>query len=113
MDTLTTPVLLVTIATNSRKASVGRIASNSRKTSVFYRAVRVLYSGQQRAQVSLRQSASEVSLRQSVSRNQSASVGRASQSSVSPRSETSAQCSSVSGIRGATTDIVLIVTVHL
>jgi hypothetical protein len=34
MDTLTTPVLLVTIATNSRKASVGRIATNSRKASV-------------------------------------------------------------------------------
>jgi hypothetical protein len=33
-DTLTIPVLLVTIATNSRKASVGRIAANSRKASV-------------------------------------------------------------------------------
>jgi hypothetical protein len=33
-DTLTTPVLLVTIATNSRKASVGPIATNSRKASV-------------------------------------------------------------------------------
>jgi hypothetical protein len=30
-DTLTTPVLLVTIATNNRKASVGRLATNSRK----------------------------------------------------------------------------------
>jgi hypothetical protein len=34
MDMLTTPVLLVTIATNSRKANVGRIATNSRKASV-------------------------------------------------------------------------------
>jgi hypothetical protein len=65
-DTLTTPVLLVTIATNNRKASVVRIATNnrkasvvsiatnSRKASVFCPAVRVLYSGQQqRALVSL------------------------------------------------------------
>jgi hypothetical protein len=43
MDTLTTPLLLVTIATKSRKASVGRIATNSGKASVFHRAIRVLY----------------------------------------------------------------------
>jgi hypothetical protein len=30
MDTLVTPVLLVTIATNSRTASVGYLATNSR-----------------------------------------------------------------------------------
>jgi hypothetical protein len=57
MDTLTTLVLLVTIATKSRKAtvgcmatnsgkaSVGRIATNSGKASIFHRAVRVLYRG--------------------------------------------------------------------
>jgi hypothetical protein len=45
MDTLATPVLLVTIATNSGKASVGRMATNSRKASVFHRVVRVLYRG--------------------------------------------------------------------
>jgi hypothetical protein len=68
MDTLTTPVLMVTIATNSRKASVGRIATNSRKASVFYRAVRVLYSGQQqRARVSLWNLSELVSLCQSIS----------------------------------------------
>jgi hypothetical protein len=33
-DTLTTPVLLVTIATNSRKASVSRITTKSGKASV-------------------------------------------------------------------------------
>jgi hypothetical protein len=33
-DTLATPVLLVTIATNSRKARVDHIATNSRKASV-------------------------------------------------------------------------------
>jgi hypothetical protein len=75
-NTLTNLVLLVTIATNSRKASVGRIATNSRKASVgriatnirkasvFYRAVRVLCSGQQqRAPVSLWNQSEWVSLR--------------------------------------------------
>jgi hypothetical protein len=65
-DTLTTPVLLVTIATNNRTASIGRIATNSRKASVFYRAVRVLYSGQQQrspVSLSLESESSSVSLR--------------------------------------------------
>jgi hypothetical protein len=60
MDTLTTPVLLVTIATNSKKGSL------------FYRAVRVLYRGGSRdhesvSDITLRQSVSEVSICQSAS----------------------------------------------
>jgi hypothetical protein len=93
MDTLTIPVLLVTRATNSRKAGVGRIATNSRRAGVFYRAVLVLYIGQkQRARVSSLQNQSE-SVESPESVRPSLSVP-----AESPRSETSAQCSSVSGI---------------
>jgi hypothetical protein len=42
-DTLTTPVHLLCMVTNSRKGSVGCIATNSRRANVFFRAVRVLY----------------------------------------------------------------------
>jgi hypothetical protein len=89
--TLTTPVLLVTIATNSRKASVGHIATNNRKASVGCLAtnsskasVGCLATNSSKAKFfigpskcyikkateklgSLRQSASEVSLHQLVS----------------------------------------------
>jgi hypothetical protein len=80
-DTLTTPVLLVTIATKSRKVIVGRIATNSRKANVGCLATnsrKARFSiGQSKCYikkateklVSLRQSASEVSLCQLVSEN--------------------------------------------
>jgi hypothetical protein len=82
-DTLTTPVLLLTIATNSRKASV------------FYRAVRVLYRGGNREHDSVFVSQSPESKWVS--------------SQFSSRSETSAQCGSVSGIRDTSAKVFIVI----
>jgi hypothetical protein len=96
---LTTPVLLVTIATNSTKASI------------FYRAVRVLYNRQQqRAPVSRSPKLIYVSRSP-----ESVSGIRVSQSpeaeGFSPRSERSVVYNSVSGIQEATSAIVVSVIV--
>jgi hypothetical protein len=81
MDTLTTPVLLRCMVTNSGKVSVSIVAGSVKEGKTIHR-------------VSLRQSASEVSLRQSVS----VISARIQSSSVSRRSETSVQCSFDSSI---------------
>jgi hypothetical protein len=65
MDTLTTPVLLRCMATNSRMASVGCIATNSRKTRFSIGPSHCYIKKATENRVSLSRSASEVRLRQS------------------------------------------------
>jgi hypothetical protein len=68
-DTLTTPVLLVTIATNSRKASVGRIATSSRKARFSIGPSKCyIEEATESMSLSLHQWASKVSLRQLASK---------------------------------------------
>jgi hypothetical protein len=124
-DTLTNPVLLVTVATNSRKASVGRIATNNSKASVGCLATK---SSKAKFSIGLSKCYIEVateSTSQSVSVlgsrppklvfvSRTPNLVRVSQSPESkrvscqfiPRNETSAQCSSVSGISKSTSAIV-------
>jgi hypothetical protein len=94
MDTLTTPVLLVTIVTNSRKARFSIGASEC------YIGEATESTSQSASEVSLRQSATGFSLRQLVF---GIRVSQPLESEdISHRSETSVQCSSVSGIQEAT-----------
>jgi hypothetical protein len=80
MDTVTTPVMLRYMVTNSGRASVSIVAGSVKEGKTIH-------------SLSPRPSAFGVSLRQPVS-----GIRVSQSSSVSPRSETSAQCSSVSGI---------------
>jgi hypothetical protein len=87
MDTLATLVLLVTKATNSRTASVACLATNSRmaRFSIGLSKCYIKKATEKSVSLRLRQSVSEVSLHQSVPEE-------------IPQSETSVQCSSISGI---------------
>jgi hypothetical protein len=91
MDTLTTPIFLRCMVTNSWKASVSIVAGSVKEGKTIH-------------EVSLRRPAFGVSQSSSViPRSLHQSVFGVSQcSAVSPRSETSAQCSSVSRIQEAT-----------
>jgi hypothetical protein len=100
MDTLTTPVFLCCMVTNSWKASVSIVAGSVKEGKTIH-------------EVSLRRPALGVSQSSSVNpRSQRQSVFGVSQcSAVRPRSEKSVQYSSVSGMREATSAKVFIVIV--